>query len=502
MLTDAYLNGHSSYLTDDDQEDAQERKDALTSYLRKRDGQFDVLSLFPEFLGEQLKLRAASFPVDPVMLVPPLLSICASIYGKRGKVRVKGTWKEPLIIWVGTVAEPSALKSPVASAMMAPLKRIYAESLERHREVKAQYDEAAEDIKQQRDALKNTISGIRKRKPTPESQAELKAAQASMKELVDPEPPPPPREYFVKSVTWAKLGEICQAPSTKGLVNYRDELEAWFNELDRDPQLRSEWLELWPGECIKLDRKVADSAFAEETAVSIFGNTTPDNIRARIGREYDEEQQAGDGMWCRLLWCFPPHVTPVWTDEDHSISDTLSSVYRGIDDLPGGDIDITAEAKQMLTAMSSEYAKQASDSEPARAAFIGKLRGYLWRFAGLLNVIDRGVNPTSSAEVTGDQAMRAVDLASWFMDQFDLLMPLVGRSQLPEWAGTIVDLARKGEGTARLRDIQRKLRCTKTEAMEKLIILTEEFSCGHFEPGERNAIIWHCPSNLLSREAK
>lgn len=489
------------YLTED-QEDAKERSDALNSYLRKRDGTFDVISLFPDFLGEQLKLRAASFPVDPVMLVPPLLSICASIYGKRGKVRVKGTWKEPLIIWVGTVAEPSALKSPVATAMMAPLKRMYAESLERHREVKAQYDEAAEAVKQERDALKTKISGIRKRKESPEGNAELKAAEAEIKQLTDPEPPASPREYFVKSVTWAKLGEICQAPSTQGLVNYRDELEAWFNELERDPQLRSEWLELWPGECIKLDRKVADSAFAEETAVSIFGNTTPDNIRQRIGREYQEEQQAGDGMWCRLLWCFPPHVTPVWTDEDHSISDILSSVYKGIDALPEGDISIDNQAREMLTAMSTQYAQAATESEPSKAAFIGKLRGYLWRFAGLLNIIDRGCDPNASPVITADQAMRAVDLSSWFMDQFDLLMPLVGRSQLPEWAGVLVDLARNGEGKATIRDICRKLRCDKTTAMEKLIILTEEFSCGSIENGQRNSIIWNCPPHLLSQEAE
>lgn len=499
-------NGHSKVdqLTSPEEqaEERQERSDALTSYLRKRDGTFDVLSLFPEFLGEQLKLRAASFPVNPVMLVPPLLSICASIYGKRGKVRVKGTWKEPLIIWVGTVAEPSALKSPVASAMMAPLKRIYAESLERHRQVKAEYDEAAEDTKKQRDALKAQIQGIRKRKVTPESKAELAAAQAAMKELGDPEPPASPREYFVKSVTWAKLGEICQQPSTKGLVNYRDELEAWFNELDRDPQLRSEWLELWPGECIKLDRKVADSAFAEETAVSIFGNTTPDNIRARIGTEYEEDQQAGDGMWCRLLWCFPPHVTPIWVDEDHSINDILGSVYRGIDELPEGDISVSTQAKEMLAAMSTQYAKDATDSDSARAAFIGKLRGYLWRFAGLLNVIDRGCDPTASAEVTPDQAMRAVDLASWFMDQFDLLMPLVGRGQLPSWSGPLIDLARKNNGEVGLRDISRKFTCSKDEAMTKVQTLVKEFGCGDLVTRARGRLVWVAPAHVLSEEAK
>ena len=255
-------------------------------------------------------------------------------------------------------------------------------------------------------------------------------------------------------------------------------------------------MELWPGECIKLDRKSVDSAFAEETAVSIFGNTTPDNIRNRIGREYENEQQAGDGMWCRLLWCFPPHVTPVWTDEDHSIGDILGSVYRGIDALPDGDIGISPQARQMLTSMSTEYARIASESESARAAFIGKLRGYLWRFAGLLNIIDRGCDPNASVEVTGEQAMRAVDLATWFMDQFDLLMPLVGRSQLPEWAGTFVDIARANNGQASLRDIRRKLRCSAREAQQKAETLVEEYCCGKIDSLARNQVVWICPEHL------
>lgn len=505
LAATAGLNGHNGnghhnagpFVSSEEQaEEKQERTDELNSYLKKRRGRFDVISLFPEFLGEQLKLRAESFPVDPVMLVPPLLSICASIYGKRGKVRVKGTWKEPLIIWVGTVAEPSALKSPVATAMMAPLKRMYAETVEQYKRVKAAYESEAEGIKTERDALKQKISGLRKRKDCPEVRKLMAEAIAEQDELTDPHPPASPREYFVKSITWAKLGEICQAPSTRGLVNYRDELESWFNELERDPGLRSDWLELWPGECIKLDRKSVDSAFAEETAVSIFGNTTPDNIRKRIGAEYEDEQQAGDGMWCRLLWCFPPHVTPVWTEEDHPIGDILSSVYRGIDDLPDGDIGVTVEARQMLTSMSTEYARIATDSEPARAAFIGKLRGYLWRFAGLLNIIDRGCDPSSSTEVTGEQAMRAVDLATWFMDQFDLLMPLVGRSQLPEWAGTFADMAQANDGQVSLRDIRRKLRCSARDAQQKAQTLVEEYGLGQLKTLARGQVVWICPEHL------
>lgn len=481
---------------DDHQQEQEDQRQEFAQWLRKRNGSVDVIGLFPAYLGEQLKLRAESFPVDPAMLVPPLISICASIYGKRGKVRVKGTWKEPLIFWIGTVAPPSALKSPVAAAMLAPLKRIYAEALERHAELKRQHEATTESVKAERKALQDQISGIRKRKADPDSKRQLEAAQAALKQLVDPEPLPPAREYFVKSVTWAKLGEICQAPTTKGLVNYRDELEAWFHELDRDPQLRSEWLELWPGECIKLDRKVADSAFAEETAVSIFGNTTPDNIRARIGAEYENEQQAGDGMWCRLLWCFPPEVVPVWTDDDHCIGGLLEDIYRRIDSLPSGDITVGPEARQMLTVASTEYAKDATASEPARAAFIGKLRGYLWRFAGLLNVIDRGVDPAAPTEVSGEQAMRAVDLATWFLDQFDLLMPLVGRSQLPEWAGTIVDLANANGGEISLRDIRRKLRCSADEALGKVLLLVDEFKCGHLDERARGQRVWTAPAHL------
>jgi hypothetical protein len=218
-----------------------------------------------------------------------------------------------------------------------------------------------------------------------------------------------------------------------------------------------------------------------------------------MGAEYEDEQQAGDGMWCRLLWCFPPHITPVWTDDDHCIGDLLSSIYRGIDDLPDGDITVSAEARQMLTAASTEYAKDATGAEPARAAFIGKLRGYLWRFAGLLNVIDRGVDPSASAEVTGEQAIRAVDLATWFLQQFDHLMPLVGRSQLPEWAGVVLDLAQENGGEVSLRDIRRKLRGSAEDTLSKVLMLVEEYQCGQLDERTRGQRVWIAPAHLAQQ---
>lgn len=496
------VNGHESIddLFTDEQIDLQDRRQALTSYLDKRSKSIDVMQLLPSSLAEQLNQRAQSFPVAPVMMVPPLLAICASIFGTRGKVRVKATWREPLIIWVGTVAEPSALKSPVASCMMKPLKAMYTDFLDDYRRRKQQFDSEVADIERMRKQVKDELAGLRKRKHDDSTTARIAELENILTQLEDPQPPLPPRELFVKGVTWARLAEICQNPNTLGIVNYRDELESWFTELDRDPTLRSEWLELWPGESIKLDRKVADSAYAEETAISVFGNTTPDNIRNRIGAEAEDDTQGGDGMWSRMLWCFPPHVVPVWVDEDHDIDKLLGDLYRGIDRLPADDIRINKDARNLLRSISDRYALMATDCDASRAAFIGKLRGYLWRFAGLLNVIDRGMDPSAAAVVTKEQAERAGTLADWFLDQFELLAPLTTK-ELPSWAGPLLDVAKANGGKAPIREVCRKMRVKADVALARVMTLADEYGLGTVEEYKRGSKAWIAPEHLLNDDA-
>ena len=88
----------------------------------------------------------------------------------------------------------------------------------------------------------------------------------------------------------------------------------------------------------------------------------------------------------------------------------------------------------------------------ARAAFLGKMRGYTARFAGFLHALDyvnrlRGPNGSGALfqidkKISADTMRRALLLSQFFINQFDVLAPQVGgNEELPSWVVKIIELA-------------------------------------------------------------
>jgi hypothetical protein len=425
------------------------------------------------------------------MLLSPFMAITASIYGKRGKVVVKGTHRQPVIFWLGTVADPSALKSPVDEAMMGPLKAIYEEKRAGFEAETARLKLEAEQDQQRLMELQQLekLEAL-----TEETQRELGNLQVKIPVT------PSLREYFVtQDMSWEQLGQICSRENVQGLVMELDELEAWLKELDEKPKLRPKWLQLWSGGHIKQDFKSVLSAYVSSTCISIFGNTTPENIASRIGIEAKRAEQAGasgntgDGMWPRMLWCRPPHVAPYSTDLDVDISDDLLKLYRRIDEIGEDDITLTPEASLYLILAHDELvAEGEGNSSPVRKVFIGKLRGYLYRFAGWLSIIDRAWLQEPFMGVTRDQAERAHRLALYFLGQFDQLAPLLGRSIIPDWVEKLRQVAKDRGGSISARDFGRSQHRMKTDEAKVLLQeMVEVYGQGRLEEGQQGRLVWH-----------
>jgi len=454
-----------------------------------------LLEVLPPTLAVLFRKRAEAFPVPPEMLVVVFLAITCSIWGKRGKVVVKKGHSEPLIIWVGLVALPSAMKSPVAAEMMAPLITIYSEKRAAFEKelgrIKAEQEPIKEDMKRLRNEIRNMKGAGRDATAHEEELAKL---QETIPET------PTLREYFIAEVSWEQLGQFCSRPNVKGLVLRLDELEAWLRLLDQQPAQRSKWLELWGGGGIKQDYKTAQSAYAEATAVSIFGNTTPDNIRDRVAAEAAKadaehrEGRTGDGMWPRMLWCQPPHVPPYSTDAECTICMELLSIYRAIDDLADQDITLQPEARAYLREAHDALVSEAEGNiHPLRMVYIGKLRGYLYRFAGWVAIVDRAWLHTPFSGVTLEQAKRGHRLALYFLGQFDRMAPLMGASGLPEWVPRLIALAEKLGGAVTARQYRRSChRLKAAEARERLQAMADVYGQGRVERDlQGGQVTWH-----------
>lgn len=480
------------------QEEAALDREAVTTELQRMDaatasGQA-LLEVLPPTLAARFRERAEAYPVASEMLVPALLAITCSIWGQRGKVVVKIGHEEPLIVWVGAVTRPSSLKSPVAADMQAPLKTIYEEK-------RAAFEAELGRIQAEQEHVKKEITLLQRQiKAQEESNGDASSLIEQLAGLRETIPVTPTlREYFVSELSWEQLGQFCSRPNVLGLVLHQDELEAWLALLDRDPSLRSRWLSLWSGGGLKQDYKNAPSAYATRTAVSIFGCTTPDNIRDRVAAEAAKaekehrEGRTGDGMWPRMLWCRPPHVAPYSTDKECTIYPELLRLYRAIDDLAHEDITLQPEARAYLRREHDALVSEAEQgSQPLRQVFINKLRGYLYRFAGWVSIIDRAWESQPFSGVTVEQARRAAQLARYFLGQFDQMAPLLGVSSVPEWVTELRELARKKGGSITVREYVRSVhRMTADTARERFQSMPTTYGLGRVEQLSRGRMAWH-----------
>ena len=356
----------------------------------------DLSAVLPQRLAQQLIERAKAFPVHPVTLLSPLLCTVAGVIGTRARVAVKPGWSEALVIWAGNVLQPSQLKTPASNVFASPLYDLQAESF-------ASYDQAA------------------------------KAAKASGDK--DAPEPAPARRWIVADATFERIAEVIAQPQTVGLVSFQDELSGWFATLDRSigSSARAGWLSLWTGSASIVDRKVAASSFARQTAVSLFGNVQPEKLLAMIEDGGNDPTAAADGLWCRFLWCRPPELPWRYNDFECCISEEITALLRRLDKVPTGTVfQLNPEAKLTGEPSWNGWADQASESSPARAAFLGKLRGYSVRLAGILHALDCAeLGNGWPLEIGPDVMNRALVIATFYLAQFDALTAEMGAGEVP-----------------------------------------------------------------------
>lgn len=426
--------------TDDDIDFARERLAAQVQNLRTT---IDLELILPPHLARRLLTRAQAFPVDPSALLGPLLTAAASVVGTRVNAVVNPSWHEPLVIWAGNILPPSALKTPVVRVFEGPLLDLQEQSFKAHR-----------------DATANKIDG-------------------------EPDPPPA-RRWLVMDATYERIAQILSEPITCGLLSLQDELGGWFERLEAPSSsgARAGWLSLWSGSAALIDRKVAASSFARRTACSLFGNVQPDRLSAMINGDGGDTDDAGDGLWARFLWCRPPQLPWTYNPDGQSIHreilallEILNTVPNGLDPkAPGLEIRFPHDVVDQLAKPEWErWATMAADeSNGARAAFLGKLRGYSVRLSALLLLISQAescglfsktlqhaaeIDPTNNQwfmELPAAAMIAGLTLSEFYLAQFDALQPELGGGELPPAIAKFVrKVEEKGVSCVTVRDLQR-----------------------------------------------
>lgn len=326
-----------------------------------------MLEAFAEGAGSAPDYPALSF-----------LASCASLIGGKRKVQPYaevGQWREPAILWVAGVGDPSSNKSSGLECVMeGPFKRLEEAYSDSHgdalRDWSGEVERAKAEKAQWQEAVKSaTRDGL----PTP-----------PMPEIaVDPDMPQR-RRTVVKDVTPEAMAAILSG-NPAGTLHYRDELAGWLASFDRySPGGRQFWLEAYGGRSLVVDRKGQTTPIALPfLGVSVSGGIQPDRMAELI-------TGADDGLVARFLvgW---PEPRPFQRPTTCGDVGRLERIYRQLDGLQwaedetGGRVArvlaLTAQAADAFDEWARENDRGLDDAGSLFKNFCGKLKGVVLRLS-------------------------------------------------------------------------------------------------------------------------
>ena len=441
--------------------DTEIRHELIAEFRDKIGSEIDLFDIFNPTLAHLLAYRASALPCDPTAYIMPILCTAASVVGKRVVFERKVGHTEPCVLWGGNVSPPGTLKTPVANDAIRPLEIIEGQSIER----------------------------------------------CKPKDGDDPKDEELPRRYVVKSTTHAALLNIACQPKTMGLAFYQDELASMFAEMAKahNTTMRADLLEFWSGGKVSYDTNTKGHLYTPKTAISIFGNIQPDKLNSLI-RDEGGGSSSGDGLWSRFLWVRPKEI--VWEDNDieSTITDELLDIYKRLDNITEQKLTLSVDAKAMARPVWNAWEAERPELDFAESAFVGKLRGYSIRVAGVLHLIDLAVAQASDKGMldTGDRMVpmeameRSIRLCRYCREQWQQLQSELGLTDIPAVVAKFIAKAKvAGWVTIAPRDvIKSKIigrNTTTAEASAFLTDVAERWGHGTVRPGRRGGIQWHPP---------
>jgi hypothetical protein len=425
------------------------RRSSFVQWSKSAAAHITLNAIFHPRIAELLGGRADAFPVAHTAMLAPFITTMAAVMGKRYRIQIKEGWREPCIFWMGTVAPASSLKTPVANQFLGPLLTL--------------------DAKDQR-----------------EYKREITKYKAMAKEDRE-EAPELPRQRVVIDATLEGLCTLLERESVHGVVSFHDELAAFIGDMDKyrsNNSDRAHWLSMWSGGAINIVRKGCDPIMVDRTAVNVFGAIQQDKLTDLLHGD-DATAKSGDGFWARFIWIVPEYVFPKQNLSEVEITNELHELIYELDTSIGKHkvVKLAGEAWDLFAATCDEWSAEADVTYASRAAFLGKMRGYLARTAGLLHALDYAAGgPTEAMPevIQRDVMERAVVLCRYFICQFDVLAPQVGGGDLPPWVVRIVSYAQgTDDGIVTHRDlVLKKWAKDGAEARHMLDRLVSDYGVG------------------------
>ncbi|MBI4863744.1 MAG: DUF3987 domain-containing protein, partial [Candidatus Riflebacteria bacterium] len=399
-------------------------------------------------------------PIDYVALT--MIVVAGVAGGASRELEVKPGWTAAGNLFAAIVAPPASAKSPAMNAVLAPLYRRQRELDDLNREAEARF----------------------------ESEMALRRGK---KEAGVPLQRPRRQKVVTTDATMEGLTAILEH-NGRGLLYHADELSAWVRSMNAYRSAgkgadRENWLRIWQGQPIHLDRKTSGSVSVRRPFVSVLGCIPPDVLPALASAGEVE-----DGFTHRLCLVYPRPVPRRWTDT-YVASDLKARWHKAVNALFAlpfnGEAEVlrfSPQAKGLFAELASQhYREMGGGLSPMLAGVWGKADNHAARFAMVLQLL---------AGATGSGRLDAVEelsvlggwaLADYVKDHARKAYPAIRADKIDRQVLQALEWLRAKGGAATLREIYRSGVGNSKNARTARKLARELIDRGHCRAGKTTA---------------
>lgn len=326
------------------------------------------VSVFPDVIRQYIEQGAESINVPTDMIAMPLIAYAAGAVGNTVAIHAKGSWFERPNIWEAVIGEPGSGKSPANDYARAPIDALQRSAWDEYQVRLEQWDAECAEIK----AAKGTKS------PFPER--------------------PVLAHYYTTDATMEALSTILS--TSPGATMTRDEIVGWVKSHDayKKGGDRQNWLSLWAGSPLKVDRRGSGTIYILQPCVPVAGGIQPEML-TDLGEEADRR----DGFIERFLMLWPDAKPQKWTAGDIN-PETLANVVNIFRRLrvpqPANSSDsvleLTSDARTVFAEWYDQNGGIIAESTGLAAGFYAKYPGQVLRIALVLHCLHHPGDLTKS----------------------------------------------------------------------------------------------------------
>jgi hypothetical protein len=360
---------------------------------------------FPNLAREFIERGSAARGIPLEFVAMPLLACTGAVIGNRLRLQIKRGWQELPIVWSVVVGPPGSGKTPGQTY-------------------------ASQSLRAVRHVLRQ--SHVR----------DLAAWRTRSRDQGEEQGRPIAATIVAKDFTMESLAPLLERRS--GLLLARDEVAGWpqsFNAYRKGGGDRERWLELWSGESIRIDRKMAEPIEVLDPVICVAGGTQPGKLPVLISSAVD------DGFAARMWIASPRTSPPQWSDEedDDEVVSQLADHFLILNGMQKSVVSLTDEALNRFKSFHKHNGEITEASDDIAASWSSKAPNHLARAALLLHALESSTDPTSP--LAENTMIGAIELIEYLRQQMVILAPVLGSADLSAQERNLKQVQRNLEAT-------------------------------------------------------